>query len=144
MGFIHIVFLAIIQGLTEFIPVSSSAHLVILPQIFYSVSQSIGIDIAVHMGSLLAVIHIFWNDLKRLFSGMFDVILLKKHDIRSNIFLLTSVATIPIVVITILLFAFNLTYLLRNIYVISIASIFFPFHFFWLIRILQKQGKLRI
>lgn len=130
MGFIHIVFLAIIQGLTEFIPVSSSAHLVILPQIFYSVSQSIGIDIAVHMGSLFAVIHIFWNDLKRLFSGMFDVILLKKHDIRSNIFLLTSVATVPIVVITILLFAFNLTSLLRNIYVISIASIFFSIPLF--------------
>ena len=52
----QIVFLSIIQGITEFLPISSSAHLIIIPKLFGWIDQNILIDISMHFGSLLAVI----------------------------------------------------------------------------------------
>ncbi|MCP4699337.1 MAG: undecaprenyl-diphosphate phosphatase [Gammaproteobacteria bacterium] len=60
----HIAALAILQGLTEFLPVSSSAHLILLPRLTGWADQGLAFDIAVHVGSLLAVLAYFRKDLK--------------------------------------------------------------------------------
>ena len=58
----HLALVAMIQGLTEFIPISSSAHLILLHHLSELPDQGQLIDIAVHFGTLLAVITYFWDD----------------------------------------------------------------------------------
>jgi len=66
MEIIQSVILGIVQGLTEFLPISSSAHLILLPQFFSWTDPGLAFDVALHLGSLLAVITYFHNDLKEL------------------------------------------------------------------------------
>lgn len=130
MGYLHLIFLASIQGLTEFIPVSSSAHLVVLPIFFNLEAQGIGIDIAVHIGSLIAVCQIFRKDILTLLTGMKHLFLKKQTLPEPNLFLLTIITTIPIVVITIFFVLTGLINYLRNIYIIGIACIVFAIPLF--------------
>jgi len=59
MDSLHIFILAVVQGLTEFLPISSSAHLALLPSLMGWVDQGLVFDVAVHFGSLLAVLYYF-------------------------------------------------------------------------------------
>lgn len=63
MTFFEIIILALIQGLTEFLPISSSAHLILPSQVLGWNNQGLAFDVAVHVGSLLAVIIYFRNDI---------------------------------------------------------------------------------
>jgi undecaprenyl-diphosphatase len=63
MDFIHILALAILQGLTEFLPISSSAHLILLPSFMDWDDQGLAFDVAVHVGTLTAVVAYFRHDL---------------------------------------------------------------------------------
>jgi undecaprenyl-diphosphatase len=63
MDFWHILALAILQGLTEFLPISSSAHLILLPRLLGWSDQGLAFDVAVHIGTLTAVIVYFRNEL---------------------------------------------------------------------------------
>ncbi|TVQ81809.1 MAG: undecaprenyl-diphosphate phosphatase [Micavibrio sp.] len=63
MTFWHLFLLSVVQGITEFLPVSSSAHLVLFPHLAGTADQGIIIDLAVHVGSLLAVILVFRKDI---------------------------------------------------------------------------------
>jgi len=66
--FIESSFLGILQGITEFLPVSSSAHLVIAQQFFPRLAESpLFLDIILHFGTLLALVVFFWQDIKKLF-----------------------------------------------------------------------------
>ena len=66
MDNLQIVILAIIQGLTEFLPISSSAHLVLVPQMLNWPDQGLVFDVAVHIGSLIAVLYYFRVEVKRM------------------------------------------------------------------------------
>ncbi len=59
----HVVILSVIQGLTEFLPVSSSAHLILPSQLFLWPDQGLVFDVAVHVGTLIAVVGYFWRDI---------------------------------------------------------------------------------
>lgn len=76
MDIIQALILGIVQGLTEFLPVSSSAHLVFVPYIIGTTS-SLAYDTLLHMGTLLAVVAYFWNDIinmiKSFFSSLLDI-----------------------------------------------------------------------
>lgn len=66
MYFFEAIILGVVQGLTEFLPISSSAHLTLLPQLFgwdAALLNSLAFDVALHFGTLLAVIIYFWHDL---------------------------------------------------------------------------------
>ena len=52
-----IIILSLVQGITEFLPISSSAHLIIIPDFFLNMASSRGFDVSLHFGSLLAVIY---------------------------------------------------------------------------------------
>ena len=67
MEFSHIVWLALVQGLTEFLPVSSSAHLILVPSLLGWPDQGLAFDVAVHLGTLMAVIAYFRRDIVVLF-----------------------------------------------------------------------------
>jgi undecaprenyl-diphosphatase len=62
MDFLQALFLGLLQGLTEFLPISSSAHLILVPAFFDWVDQGVAFDLAVHMGTLLAVVLYFRTD----------------------------------------------------------------------------------
>ena len=67
MDTLHIVWLALVQGLTEFLPVSSSAHLILVPRLLGWPDQGLAFDVAVHLGTLIAVVAYFRTDLAALF-----------------------------------------------------------------------------
>ena len=69
MPFLHIVVLTIIQGITEFLPVSSSGHLVLVPFVTGWQDQGLLMDVAVHVGTLAAVLVYFWRDLGQMLLG---------------------------------------------------------------------------
>ncbi|PSF14688.1 undecaprenyl-diphosphate phosphatase [Marinobacter shengliensis] len=62
MDFFQAFFLGILQGLTEFLPISSSGHLILIPAFFEWTDQGVGFDLAVHVGTLLAVVLYFRKD----------------------------------------------------------------------------------
>ncbi len=74
MGMTQLIVLAIVQGLTEFLPISSSGHLVLVPSIFGWTDQGLSFDVAVHFGSLLAVCVFFRNDILGLLRGARDIL----------------------------------------------------------------------
>ena len=63
----HIIWLALVQGLTEFLPVSSSAHLILVPNLLGWPDQGLAFDVAVHLGTLIAVVTYFRHDIVSLF-----------------------------------------------------------------------------
>ena len=70
MSLFHLILIALIQGITEFLPVSSSGHLILLPNLTGFGDQGLAIDVAVHVGSLGAVILYFWDDVRRALRGI--------------------------------------------------------------------------
>ena len=76
MDYINIILLGIVQGLTEFLPVSSSGHLILIPKLFNFKDQGLAMDAILHLGTLSAIIIFFRQDLARLFSALFN----RDHD----------------------------------------------------------------
>ncbi|MBX2836235.1 MAG: undecaprenyl-diphosphate phosphatase [Gammaproteobacteria bacterium] len=94
MSIEQIIVLAIVQGLTEFLPVSSSGHLILIPAFTDWEDQGIVTDVMVHVGSLFAVIVYFWKDFLNLLRGTGDLLTGKKTD-NSRMAMYIAVATIP-------------------------------------------------
>ncbi len=67
METLHAIYLALLQGLTEFLPISSSAHLILLPRLADWPDQGLVFDVAVHIGTLIAVVSYFRHDIRTLF-----------------------------------------------------------------------------
>lgn len=123
MDFIQIIALGIIQGLTEFLPVSSSAHLVLVSIVMGWEDQGLLMDVAAHAGSLLAVLFYFRKELQQM------ILALKNPSLQENAQTLhlmkgIVVATIPIVIAG-LLFADVIETYLRNAHVIAATTILF-------------------
>jgi undecaprenyl-diphosphatase len=74
MGLTQLIVLAVVQGLTEFLPISSSGHLVLVPGIFGWTDQGLVFDVAVHFGSLIAVCVFFRHDILALLRGTHDIL----------------------------------------------------------------------
>jgi len=92
----HIVVLAIVQGITEFLPISSSGHLVLTSRVLGWPDQGILIDIAVHAGTLLAVMVYFWRDLWEMTVGTMGVFTGRRAPALRLVACLI-IATIPVV-----------------------------------------------
>lgn len=91
MTIVQALFLGIIQGITEFLPISSSGHLIFLPSIFGWEDQGLAFDVVVHLGSLLAVIVFFRNKLWKILKGFFA-----QDDLQNrNLGLLLILSIIP-------------------------------------------------
>ena len=109
---LEIFLLSIIQGVSEFLPVSSAAHLIIASNIYKFTNQSLLIDISLHLGSLLAILFYFKEDI-------FD---LNKN---KNLFYKIAIGTIPLILFGYLLYSTDIIHQLRNIKVIAWATLFF-------------------
>jgi len=96
MDIIQIITLAIVQGLTEFLPISSSAHLILAPRLLGWEDQGLAFDVAVHIGTLTAVIYYFKKDLQIIFRDFFASIKQKKQVGHSLIAWAVGFGTIPV------------------------------------------------
>jgi len=95
MTWLQVVVLAIVQGLTEFLPISSSGHLVLVPSAAGWGDQGLAFDVAVHFGSLLAVCAFFRRDLGALLRGAQQVMKFDLQTPESRVALALAVATVP-------------------------------------------------
>lgn len=91
----HIVVLAVVQGLTEFLPISSSGHLVLVPAFFGWADQGLIFDVAVHFGSLGAVCVYFYGDVKALLRGVPGALAWNTTQPESRMALAIAIATVP-------------------------------------------------
>ena len=98
METIQIIILAIIQGLTEFLPISSSAHLILVPVVLQWPDQGLAFDVAVHVGSLLAVMLYFRHEVVNMTTAWFDSVLQQRHNADSRLAWWVILGTIPAVV----------------------------------------------
>ncbi len=92
---IDILVLAIVQGITEFLPVSSSGHLILVPQFYCWPAQSLALQVAAQLGLLLALVLYFWRDLLNMSQGAYKV-LRGKRDGRVRLIGLLLVAAVPV------------------------------------------------
>ncbi len=95
MTTLQIVLLAVVQGLTEFLPISSSGHLVLAPYLLDWTDQGLAFDVAVHFGSLVAVCIFFRNDILALLSGGVQLLGGKMQTPESRLALAIGLGTIP-------------------------------------------------
>ena len=123
MDIIQIIALGVIQGLTEFLPISSSAHLVLISIIAGWEDQGLMIDVAAHAGSLVAVLIYFRKELREMGHAMLNP---KAQGSEETLRLISAIAiaTIPIVIASLLLAEFIETYL-RSAHVIALMTILF-------------------
>ncbi len=71
MTIFHSIIIGLVQGLGEFLPISSSAHLIIAPWLFHFPDPGLSFDVALHAGTLIAVVWYFWRDwIDILFAGL--------------------------------------------------------------------------
>ena len=108
----EIIVLSLIQGITEFLPVSSSSHLVIVSEFFNFENRELKIDVSLHIGSFFAVIVFFRNDIYNF---------LKNKDLFLKIF----ISSLPIMIVGYFLVKLNLIDQIRNIKVIGWTTLIF-------------------
>ena len=119
MSYLDAFLLAIIQGITEFLPISSSAHLIILSYILET-SSNLFYDVSLHLGTLIAVCAYFKNEIK----DTFNQINVKKSIFSNNLITNLVISSLPTLLLGFLFVNF-IDNNLRNTLVISVATIFF-------------------
>jgi undecaprenyl-diphosphatase len=131
MTFFHLFLLAVIQGITEFLPVSSSGHLILLPQLTGFDDQGLVIDVAVHVGTLGAVSLYFRKDLMAALRGVPEVLRLQVTTREGYLALCLMVATVPVMAAGLVLKVFGLTEMLRSVALIGWMMIIFGIVLYW-------------
>ncbi len=109
---IEIIILSTIQGISEFLPVSSSAHLILVSTLYEFKSSSLLIDISLHLGSLIAIIYFFRVEL---------------FDVRNNKRLLSLIifGSFPLIIVGYIFYSTGIIYKLRNIEIIAWTTLIF-------------------
>ena len=124
MTITHIVVLALLQGITEFLPVSSSAHLIFPSQILGWPDQGLAFDVAVHIGTLLAVIFYYMSDLVQITTHTIESVIKRRQTPLSRLGWYIVIATIPAGLAGLLLEGYVST-VARSIHVIAYTTIGF-------------------
>lgn len=119
MPLLHLLLVALIQGLTEFLPVSSSGHLILLPNLTGLADQGQAIDVAVHVGTLFAVILFFWSDVRLALSGIPRLLRGRIDSPGAGLALCLAIGTVPVIVCGLLLKLTGLDDALRSVAVIG-------------------------
>lgn len=130
MDFLYLILLGLVQGFTEFLPVSSSAHLILLPLITDWQDQGLSLDVAAHFGTLIAVIIYFHRDLKGIISAGVKSAPWQDNDLNARLFWFLIFATIPVSVVGLFGHDFIANYF-RDPLIIAIATILFGLLLWW-------------
>ncbi len=136
MELMQIVLLALLQGLTEFLPISSSAHLILFPKLSGFDDQGLAFDVAVHVGTLTAVVWYFRRELQVMVRDWFASVAQRRKVGDSNLMWAVGFGTIPVGLAG-LLFKDFIETALREPLVIAITTILFGLLLWWA----DVQGK---
>lgn len=131
MPILHLLLVAALQGLTEFLPISSSAHLILLPNLTGMQDQGPVIDIAVHVGTLFAVILYFRSDVKIAVAGIPDMLRWKIDTQGAFLALCLVFATVPVVIAGVLLKLTGLDAAMRSTALIGWTMLIFGIVLYW-------------
>ena len=131
MPILHLFLVAVIQGLTEFLPVSSSGHLILLPALTGLEDQGQVIDVAVHVGTLLAVILYFWPDVRMGLAGVPRMLRGRVDTPGSWLAMCLAIATVPVVIVGLILNLTGLDEAMRGVAVIGWTMLIFGLVLYW-------------
>lgn len=131
MTLFHLFLVAVVQGLTEFLPVSSSGHLILLPSLTGMQDQGQAIDVAVHVGTLFAVVLYFWSDVKIGLSGIPRMLTGRIDTPGAKLAFLLLIATIPAILFGLILKVTGLNDAMRGITVIGWTMLLFGILLYW-------------
>ncbi|WP_209506988.1 MULTISPECIES: undecaprenyl-diphosphate phosphatase [unclassified Ruegeria] len=132
MSLFHLILVAIIQGITEFLPISSSGHLILLPNLSGLQDQGQAIDIAVHVGTLGAVVLYFWTDVKQALAGVPRALTGRTDTPQARLALGLIIATLPTVIAGLILHLTGLSEAMRSITVIGWTMLGFGLLLYWI------------
>ncbi|CEJ43546.1 undecaprenyl-diphosphate phosphatase [Umezakia ovalisporum] len=128
MNILQAIFLGFVQGMTEFLPISSSAHLKVVPVMLGWGDPGVGFTAIIQLGSIVAVLWYFWDDMTQIIKGAIKAITLKDYESHDfQLFLGIILGTMPIIIFGLLIKRFIPDYdnsPLRSLAAIAIASIF--------------------
>jgi undecaprenyl-diphosphatase len=127
----NLVLLALIQGVTEFLPISSSGHLVLLPNLTGLADQGQLLDVAVHVGTLGAVILYFWRDVRRALGGVPRLLVGRLDTDGARLAFMLAIATVPVILAGLFLHLSGLSDALRSIAVIGWTTLVFGLLLYW-------------
>ena len=120
----NLLILAAIQGITEFLPISSSAHLILFPRLTGVADQGLVIDVAAHFGTLIAVILYNFRAIREMLAAFFSCGRYHREMLMPSVMVL--VATVPLIIIGYLISHYDIvTLYLRNIQVIGWTTLIF-------------------
>jgi undecaprenyl-diphosphatase len=136
MDILQAIALAVLQGLTEFLPISSSAHLILLPVIAGWQDQGLAFDVAVHVGTLTAVVLYYRKDLAKIISAWFGFLVGKGLNDEAKLAWYVGLGTIPVGLVGISL-SDAMQETLRSPLVIAGATIVFALLLWWA----EKRAK---
>lgn len=131
MTLFQLLIVAVIQGITEFLPVSSSGHLILLPALTGTPDQGLAIDVAVHLGTLLAVILYFWADVRVAAHGLTRLAQGKVDTQGAFLALCLIMATIPAVLVGLAIKVTGLDEAMRSVAVIGWTMLIFGLVLYW-------------
>ena len=131
MPLFHLILLAIIQGVTEFLPISSSAHLILLPGLTGMADQGLALDVAVHVGTLAAVMLYFRRDVALAARGFWGLARFRVDAPGAFLALCLVAATIPVVIVGAILKLTGLTDALRSVALIGWTMLGFGLVLWW-------------
>jgi undecaprenyl-diphosphatase len=131
MTLIHLFIIAVVQGLTEFLPISSSGHLILIPYFTDLPDQGQVIDVAVHIGTLLAVVIYFWRDVAQGVAGIPRMLTGRIDTPGARLAFLLTIATIPVILLGLLFVVTGLSDMLRSIKVIGWTMLGFGVLLYW-------------
>ncbi len=130
MSYFEAFVLALIQGLTEFLPISSSAHLILPSAILGWEDQGLAFDVAVHVGTLAAVVIYFRKEVITLFAALFASIFKGERSKEAKLAWMIVIATIPACIFGLVMKDVIEVYL-RSAYVIATTTIIFGLLLWW-------------
>ncbi len=131
MTVFNLLLVALIQGITEFLPISSSGHLILLPALTGLADQGQIIDVAAHLGTLSAVIVYFWPDVRLALWGTLRLLRGKIDTQGAWLAFCLLIATIPVIVLGLILKITGLSDAMRGIAVIGWTMIIFGIVLYW-------------
>ncbi|GGO57150.1 Undecaprenyl-diphosphatase [Roseovarius pacificus] len=131
MPLLHLFLVAIVQGLTEFLPVSSSGHLILLPNLTGLNDQGQVIDVAVHVGTLFAVVLYFWQDVRQALTGLPRLLIGRTDTQGACLALLLLISSVPVIGFGLILHLTELDSEMRSIKVIGWTMLVFGVLLYW-------------
>ncbi len=140
MNFFHMILLAVIQGITEFIPVSSSGHLVIFQAIMDIREPGLTLEVMLHVGTLMAVLVIFRSDIKKVIKGLFSLLCHRK-DPYGKLALYILIASLPAGVVGLTLYSNIVSLFSTPVYAyifLLFNGVFLSLNRFW------RDGKINL